>query len=70
MPYPDLVGRPWEEAETVLQKEHLRYETKRTRPTRDFFETDERKLYVVRAKLRMDGIWEVVLAARVLAAEG
>lgn len=66
MQHPDVAGRPWKEAEQLLQRESISYETKLTRPTRDFFETDERKLYVIRAKSRADGIWEIVLAARML----
>lgn len=65
MPYPDLVGRPWREAEPMLQAEGLRYVTVMTCPTRDFFETDEQKLYVVRTGSCADGKWEIVLAARV-----
>ncbi len=68
MLHQEFAGLPWSETESLLQKTGLSYEVKQTRPTRDYFETDERKLYVVRARQGTEGIWEIVLAARMRSA--
>ena len=65
---PDVIGRPWEEAENMLREAGVRYGTVMARPTRHFFVTDERKLYVIRAKSRPDGMLQLVLAARLASA--
>lgn len=48
----NLIGRPWAEAKALLEQEGVPYQTEITRPTRDFFKTDENCLYVVRAIMR------------------
>ncbi len=59
----DVVGRPLAEAEALLQAAGINYATTVSRPTRDFFKTDEKCLYIVRQKLH-DGTLQLVLAAR------
>ena len=66
--YPDVIGRPWDEAERMLRESGVRYGTVMACPTRHFFATDERKLYVIRAKQRTDGALQLVLAARLVSA--
>ena len=61
---PDIIGRPWKEAEEMLRGEGLSYEEERTFPSRNFFSIDEDLLYVVRARKGEDGIFHIVLAAR------
>ncbi len=63
----DIIGRPWQEIEPLLRSEGIAYERKMARPQRDFFETDERRFYVVRARQESDGIWKIVLSARLKA---
>ncbi len=64
MDCPDILARPWDEAEDMLRSAGVRYEAERTRSPRHYFKTDERELYVVRAKQDADGILWVTLAAR------
>ena len=64
MQYPDVLGLPWSEAEVMLKESGTAYRSNMTRPTRNFFETDEQSLYVIRTKSGADGILEVTLAAR------
>ncbi len=64
MQYPDILGLPWREAEVMLKNTGTAYRSNLTRPTRDFFKTDEELLYVIRAKSGEDGILEITLAGR------
>ena len=59
----DAVGLPWTEAAWQLTESGCRFQTEITRPTRDFFKTDERCLYVVRERELPDGTLALVLAA-------
>lgn len=60
----DVTGRPWAEAEGLLQAENIKYEVELARPTKDFFLRDEAKLYVIRQKPAADGCWRLTLAAK------
>lgn len=48
----------------MLKNTGTAYRSNLTRPTRDFFKTDEELLYVIRAKSGEDGILEITLAGR------
>jgi len=61
---PDLVGRPFEEAEAIAKTAGLSVKTEMTRPERDFFPVDERCLYVVRQRQLADETILLTLAAR------
>ncbi len=61
------VGRPFSEVEAELKAAGISYQTEITRPTRDFFKTEERCLYVVRERELTDGTLRLVLAARLQA---
>jgi hypothetical protein len=61
---PDILGLPWSEAEVMLKKSDTSYVISMTRPTRNFFETDEQSPYVIRTKYGADGILEITLAVR------
>lgn len=61
--FPDIIALSWAEAEGLLQANGCRYTTEITRPTRDFFKTDESRLYVVKAARKADMIL-VTLAAK------
>ena len=60
---PDVLARPLAEAESLLREAGRSWQTEITRPTRDFFKTDERCLYVVRERELPDGTLALVLAA-------
>ena len=59
-----FVGRPWHAVEQELQAAGVHYETEITRPTRDFFKTNENYLYVLRERKSPEGSLQFVLAAR------
>ncbi|MDY6267491.1 MAG: RNA-3-phosphate cyclase [Selenomonadaceae bacterium] len=61
------VGRPLLEVEAELKAAGIPYQTEITRPTRDFFKTEERCLYVVRERVFPDGTLRLAVAARLLA---
>lgn len=61
--FPDIIALPWAEAEDLLQTNGCRYITEITRPTRDFFKTDESRLYVVKAVCKAEMLL-VTLAAK------
>ena len=61
---PDVIGRPWTEAELLLTSAHCCYQTEITRPTRDFFKTDVTCLYVVRLREQPDGTLFLTLVAK------
>ena len=61
------VGRPFSEVEAELETAGISYQTEITRPTRDFFKTEERCLYVVRERKAPDGTLRLALAARLQA---
>ena len=61
----DILALPWQEAEELLQKSGISYEWEITRPTRDFFKTDESRLYVLRVREHEQGI-KVTLGAKVI----
>lgn len=61
------VGRPFSEVEAELETAGISYQTEITRPTRDFFKTEERCLYVVREQRAPDGTLRLALAARLQA---
>ncbi|WP_302610436.1 RNA-3-phosphate cyclase [uncultured Mitsuokella sp.] len=61
---PDVLARSLPEAEQMLSAAGCRYTTEITRPTRDFFKTDETCLYVVREKILSDGEILLTLAAK------
>ena len=65
MDCPDILALPWQEAEELLQKAGIYYEWEITRPTRDFFKTDESRLYVLRVQEYEQGI-KVTLGAKVI----
>lgn len=60
-----LIALPWEEAEALLQESGVPYGREITRPVRDFFKTDEKRLYVLRVQERGQGI-KVTLGAKVI----
>lgn len=60
---PDIIALPWAEAEKRLIAVGCRYTTEITRPTRDFFKTDESRLYTVRVQ-RHENELLVTLAAK------
>lgn len=60
---PDIIALPWAEAEKRLKAAGCRYTTEITRPTRDFFKTDESRLYTVRVR-RHENELLVTLAAK------
>ena len=57
------VGRPFADVETELEASGIPFTTEMTRPTRAFFKTEERCLYVVRERKLPDGTLVLVLAA-------
>lgn len=61
---PDVLARPLSEAEQMLREKGCAWTTEITRPTRDFFKTDENCLYVVREKILSDGKILLTLAAK------
>ena len=61
------VGRPFSEVEAELKGAGISYKTEITRPTRDFFKTEERCLYVVRERKAPDDTLRLALAARLQA---
>ncbi len=61
---PDVLARPLPEAEQMLREKGCEWTAEITRPTRDFFKTDETCLYVVREKLLPDGKILLTLAAK------
>ena len=65
MDCPDILALPREEAEKLLQEAGLACEWEITRPTRDFFKTDENRLYVLRVQEQRQGI-KVTLGAKVI----
>ncbi len=65
MDCPDIIALPWEEAKALLQESGISYEREITRPVRDFFKTDEKRLYVLRVQERGQGI-KVTLGAKVI----
>ena len=60
---PDCIGRPQHEAEALLEAAGLSFEEEITRPTRDFFKTNENYLYVLRERKNPEGSLQFVLAA-------
>ena len=60
-----FAGRPFAEVQAELDAAGSSYQTEITRPTRDFFKTDERCLYVVRERKLPDGTLGLTLAARI-----
>ena len=64
---PRYVGRPFSEVEAELEAAGISYQTEITRPTRDFFKTEERCLYVVRERKAPDDTLRLALAARLQA---
>ena len=61
---PDILARPFAEAEAMLREAGRPWQTEITRPTRDFFKTDEHCLYVVRQRDLPQGIIMLTLAAK------
>ena len=61
------VGRPFSEVEAELKGAGISSQTEITRPTRDFFKTEERCLYVVRERKAPDDTLRLALAARLQA---
>ena len=61
------VARPFSEVEAELKGAGISYQTEITRPTRDFFKTEERCLYVVREPKAPDDTLRLALAARLQA---
>lgn len=61
------VGRPFSEVEAELKGAGISYQTEITRPTRDFFKTEGRCLYVVRERKAPDDTLRLALAARLQA---
>ena len=64
---PDILARPLAEAEAMLREAGRPWQTEITRPTRDFFKTEERCLYVVRERKAPDDTLRLALAARLQA---
>lgn len=60
----DVIGRPFPEAEQMLQREGIKYQTEISRPSRDFFQTDPTCLYVVRERKLADGTLLLTLVAK------
>ncbi len=60
----DVVGRPWPEAQQLLQAAGINYNTDISRPARSFFKVDEGCLYVIRQKQIEHGALQLTLAAR------
>ena len=61
---PDVIGRPWTEAEAMLRQQGMLFQTEISRPTRDFFKTDSNCLYVVRERSLADGTLLLTLVAK------
>ena len=61
---PDILARPFAEAEAMLRDAGRPWQTEITRPTRDFFKTDSTCLYVVRVREQADGTVLLTLAAK------
>lgn len=61
------VGRPFADVETELEASGIPFTTEMTRPTRAFFKTEERCLYVVRERVLPDGSLRLALTARLQA---
>jgi len=55
-------ARLWSDVKRELSLAGISYTVRRTRSPRDFFKTDEERLYVVRVR-EMSGVREVTLAA-------
>ena len=62
---PDCIGRSQAEAQQLLRAAGLSFTEEITRPTRDFFKTDESRLYVLRVREQEQGI-KVTLGAKVI----
>lgn len=60
----DVIGRPFPEAEAMLQREGIKYQTEISRPSRDFFKTDSSCLYVVRERKLADDTLLLTLVAK------
>lgn len=60
----DVIGRPFPEAEALLQKAGIKYQTEISRPSRDFFKTDLSCLYVVRERELAGGALLLTLVAK------
>ena len=59
-----FIGCPWSLVEPKLREQGISYQTEITRPTRDFFKTDESCLYIVRVYEQQDGSLRLTLAAK------
>ena len=64
--FPDVLARPFPEAEQMLREKGCEWTTEITRPTRDFFKTAKDCLYIVRVREQQDGSLSLVLAAKQL----
>lgn len=52
---PDVLGRPFKEAEAILNSAGIKYVFEYSRPTSSFFTLDEDNYYVIRQKVLDDG---------------
>lgn len=52
---PDVLGRPFKEAEVILNSAGIKYDFEYSRPTSSFFTLDEDNYYVIRQKVLDDG---------------
>ena len=61
---PDVLARPLAEAASLLREAGRSWQTEITRPTRDFFKTDNTCLYVVRVREQAADTNMLTLAAK------
>lgn len=60
----DILGYSWQKAESILRSAGINYHIALTKPTRNFFQLEEKALYVIRQEKMDDGSLQLVLAAR------
>lgn len=60
----DTVGRPLQEAQTLLESRGFQYSVRITCPPRPTFKVEHECLYVVRQHLAADGVYHLVVAAK------
>ncbi len=60
----DVVAQPLDEAVRLMKTLDAKYEINVTRPTRSIFAVEEDNFYVIRQHIDADGIYHLVVAAK------
>lgn len=61
---PEVVGRPFKEAKTILEAADIQFDTEYSRPASRFFTPDEGNYYVIRQKETDGGRLMLTLAMK------